>query len=872
MKKIHKATYTTARSAFTLAELLVGILVVSVILTLLAPVITKRAKESISINGGGAGAGTVKSKLFIYNESDPDCTQAAGSTNVLDCTFTAPQGVNRINAIAVSGGGGGAGATQPTIETGKRLTVANTTVGSSRTQEITITNNMKNILISQLIGSGAGGGGASWRSSGGSGGAPTSQADCDPFNALFIPAAYNGSGGKNLCVTKYNVGDTYGPEIPNNVKIVSTGTYCYTNCCWQGITSNNCTDTGNSDSIYSGCNRTVCTRSAAKTACSKWAPSGTRAGSWRLPTKNEINGWNSKLSTLSINRGRQGLQLCDGTSSSGSVRCSSTANCKGAKSSTCFSRYIWTSSTDVVETTHQIPTGTYQDCTEMYYGNNGISYCKAWGSKCISNPKNKKWAFACYNEEVREETTYIYYDLYSGRLRAYDNEETDYAASARCVLQSGLSSNTVSSGGGGGAGAYVKNYQIPNSVISSNIGGKIVLYSAAGGAGGSSASSSGSSASNGSNGNTSYIEVYSSDNVLKWGIRASGGYAGEGASSSSYGEGGAERTIASCQLYENGSWRSVNCTGIGAKGLDGTKVENASSTNTATGGTGAGSMYNTTVAQGGGVGGSTSGANGYSGSVYGAGGGGATIVFDSSNNVTKGIGGNGANGVAEITYDLVYSAAAGGGGGGGAYVELSDISVSSGNTYTIKVGNGGSGGSISTKGSDGGESEIVFDSITYTLSGGKGGQIGTSATSTTNVIQGIGGSGGIVSSNVSDTTNIKYKNGSKGEDGGSFTKDDTHSNSTNYGGSYGGVGGVSGIDTKGSCSGLFIDSSICSNTTVNGITNTFVAPIINNTAIDYGQAGAGGGGGGWSENTILYPNPGSGSQGQGGYVFIYWRE
>ena len=141
-----------------------------------------------------------------------------------------------------------------------------------------------------------------------------------------------------------------------------------------------------------------------------------------------------------------------------------------------------------------------------------------------------------------------------------------------------------------------------------------------------------------------------------------------------------------------------------------------------------------------------------------------------------------------------------------------------------------------------------------------------------NVIQGIGGSGGIVSSNVSDTTNIKYKNGSKGEDGGSFTKDDTHSNSTNYGGSYGGVGGVSGIDTKGSCSGLFIDSSICSNTTVNGITNTFVAPIINNTAIDYGQAGAGGGGGGWSENTILYPNPGSGSQGQGGYVFIYWRE
>ena len=818
MKKIHKATHTTARSAFTLAELLVGILVVSVILTLLAPVITKRAKESISINGGGAGAGTVKSKLFIYNESDPDCTQAAGSTNVLDCTFTAPQGVNRVNAVAVSAGGGGAGATQPTIETGKRLTVANTTVGSSRTQEITITNNMKNILISQLIGSGAGGGGASWAESSGG---PQSQSDCDPFNALFIPAAYNGSGGKNTCVTKYNVGDTYGPNIAGSVTTVDVTSTCTSStCCWRGKTAG-CSTFGNTtNTTYSGCNRTVCTWAAANLSCQRWAPAGTYAGEWRLPTPNEMEGWKNNLSKINTNLGPNGLQLCDsGFLARGEEKCSGDySGCYGASENACYANYVWLS----------------------FDG----------------------WAFGLGNSALYGPAT----------------SEDGYAHSARCVYDganagsSGLQKYNVLSGGGGGAGAYVKNYQIPNSVISSNIGGKIVLYSAAGGAGGSSASSSGSSASNGSNGNTSYIEVYSSDNVLKWGIRASGGYAGEGASSSSYGEGGAERSIASCQLYENGSWRSVNCTGIGAKGLDGTKVENASSTNTATGGTGAGSMYNTTVAQGGGVGGSTSGANGYSGSVYGAGGGGATITFNSSNNAVRGTGGRGANGVAEITYDLVYSAAAGGGGGGGAYVELSDISVSSGNTYTIKVGNGGSGGSISTKGSDGGESEIVFDSITYTLSGGKGGQIGTSATSTTNVIQGIGGSGGIVSSNVSDTTNIKYKNGSKGEDGGSFTKDDTHSNSTNYGGSYGGVGGVSGIDTKGSCSGLFIDSSICSNTTVNGITNTFVAPIINNTAIDYGQAGAGGGGGGWSENTILYPNPGSGSQGQGGYVFIYWRE
>ena len=811
------------QNAFTLAELLVSILIISVILTLLAPVITKKVKSSISVNNGSSNSSGYNSKLYIYNKSNPECSEISGVNNSISCNFTIPSGVNRINAIAVSGGGGGAGATQPSIEYSKTLNASTSEQKKSTTKEIVIDKNMKNFVISELIGSGAGGGGASWGSSGGSGGAPQSQADCDPFNALFIPAKYNGTGGKNLCVTKYNVGDTNGPTIASSTRTVTAGSgLCFANeCCWRGTTSgNDCTHSGswnNHVTNYSGCTRTVCTWYAANSSCQAWAPSGTKAGDWRLPTTDEMRGWKYNINKVSTYLGSDGLQLCDSKSDSlGSIFCYGAYGCSGNNNMYCVPGYIWSSTS------------------------NGSNY-------------------GCY---------------YLGNDKFVDCDDSPLSAfSARCVLESGLGSNTALSGGGGGAGAYIKNYQIPNDVISSNIGGKIKLFSAAGGSGGSSASSSGSSASNGTSGLASYVEVYAPDGVtLVWGIRASGGNYGYRATSTAAGNGGAQTSANSCQLYENGVWRSINCTGVGIKGTNGNKVESASSTNTATGGSGGGSMYNSSTVIGGGSGGSISSANGYNGSVYGAGGGGATIVFDSSNNVTKGIGGNGANGVAEITYDLVYSAAAGGGGGGGAYVELSDISVSSGNTYTIKVGNGGSGGSISTKGSDGGESEIVFDSITYTLSGGKGGQIGTSATSTTNVIQGIGGSGGIVSSNVSDTTNIKYKNGSKGEDGGSFTKDDTHSNSTNYGGSYGGVGGVSGIDTKGSCSGLFIDSSICSNTTVNGITNTFVAPIINNTAIDYGQAGAGGGGGGWSENTILYPNPGSGSQGQGGYVFIYWRE
>ena len=791
-------------NAFTLAELLVSILIISVILTLLAPVITKRAKESFTVNSSAQ----YESRLFLYDISDSDCTDPADGTKSLNCKFTAPNDVEEISVVMVSGGGGGAGATNPTVNTNQRAYAASTTVGSSQTKEITITSGMKNVVISYLAGSGAGGGGGAYNST--TGGAPTSQADCDPFNALYIPAAYNGSGGKNLCVTKYNVGDTNGPTIASSTTTVTAGSgSCSVNeCCWRGTTAGNCTASGSwsgHSTSYSGCTRTVCTWAAANASCQSWAPNGTSAGNWRLPTKSEMIGWANNIERVSAYLGSDGLQLCDhGPSSYGSVRCSIyNYRCSGASNGNCYPYRVWSS-----------PSGY-----GFYLGN---------GS---------------------------FYGPYSNSAR--------YAFSARCVL-GGSQTLAALSGGGGGAGAYVKNYQIPNSVISSNIRGKIKLYSAAGGAGGNSGSSSGSSGSNGSNGNTSYIEVYSSDNVLKWGIRASGGYAGEGASSSSYGEGGAERTIASCQLYENGVWRSINCTGVGIKGTNGNKVESASSTNTATGGSGGGSMYNSSTVIGGGSGGSISSANGYNGSVYGAGGGGATIVFDSSNNVTKGIGGNGANGVAEITYDLVRQAAGGGGGGGGAFIRVEKIKVTSGKEYTIKVASGGAAGSVATKGSDGGVTSATFDSVTYTLSGGKGGQIGTSSTDTSNVIQGIGGLGGIVSSNVSDTTNIEYKNGLKGDDANTYTTD------SGFIVSNGGNGGTSGLDTKGGCGGLFIDSTICTNTNVNAAYVNFTAPNQIYDTAQYGAAGAGGGGGGWSEDTLNYPNPGGGSQGQSGYVYINW--
>ena len=793
------------KRAFTLAELLVSILIISVILTLLAPVITKRAKESFSVSSSREN----ESRLYLYDINDSDCTSSTDGTNSLDCVFKVPNNIEEISLVMVSGGGGGAGATNPTISYGQKILTSNPTIGSPQTKTLTITSSMKNIIISYLSGSGAGGGGGAYDST--SGGAPTSQADCDPFNALFIPAAYNGSGGKNLCVTKYNVGDTNGPTIASSVKTVNTGgATCSANeCCWKGGTSNTCTASGSwsgHTTSYSGCTRTVCTWYAANSSCQAWAPSGTSAGDWRLPTQNEMKGWANNIERVSTYLGSDGLQLCDyGSSSCGSVRCNYYSNrCSGAYDDNCYPSDVWSS-----------PSGYY------FFLSNGSFY----------GPNSS-----------------------NARL----------ALSARCVLESGAQRFNSFAGGGGGAGAYIKNYQIPNDVISSNIGGKIKLFSAAGGSGGSSASSPDNSASNGTNGSTSYIEIYDKDNVLKWGIRALGGNYGYGASSTDYGNGGAQTSANSCQLYENGVWKSINCTGVGIKGTNGNKVESASSTNTATGGSGGGSMYNSSTVIGGGSGGSISSANGYNGSVYGAGGGGATIVFDSSNNVTKGIGGNGANGVAEITYDLVRQAAGGGGGGGGAFIRVEKIKVTSGKEYTIKVASGGAAGSVATKGSDGGVTSATFDSVTYTLSGGKGGQIGTSSTDTSNVIQGIGGLGGIVSSNVSDTTNIEYKNGLKGDDGNTYTT------TTGFVVSNGGNGGTSGLDTKGGCGGLFIDSSICTNTNVNGTSVNFVSPNQIFDTAQYGAAGAGGGGGGWSEDTFNYPNSGGGSQGQSGYVYINW--
>ena len=78
-------------AAFTLAELLTAVLVISIIMVALAPVITKRMKDNISVTTDN------KKGLEIF-------------TNPGTYTFDVPVGINTLFLQGAGGGGGGGGA------------------------------------------------------------------------------------------------------------------------------------------------------------------------------------------------------------------------------------------------------------------------------------------------------------------------------------------------------------------------------------------------------------------------------------------------------------------------------------------------------------------------------------------------------------------------------------------------------------------------------------------------------------------------------------------------------------------------------------------------------------------------------------------
>ncbi len=153
-----------------------------------------------------------------------------------------------------------------------------------------------------------------------------------PTNTVYVAA-----GNKELCVTQYNMGDkTEFPVNVSGVSVVSTNSNCNANaCCWQGTTASPCNSI-NGD--YSGCNRTLCTQYAAEKICNNLNYGGM---SWRLPTKDELKGFDP--GSYSINKGTSGLMLCDYGSGYGSAYCHGCYVCNGSSSGSCSPDRIWCS-------------------------------------------------------------------------------------------------------------------------------------------------------------------------------------------------------------------------------------------------------------------------------------------------------------------------------------------------------------------------------------------------------------------------------------------------------------------------------------------------------------------------------------------------
>ena len=212
-------------AAFTLAELLTAVLVISVIMVALAPVITKRMKESISVQTDN------KKGLEIF-------------TNPGTYTFDVPIGINTLFLQGSGGGGAGAGSTY--VEKQKTFTSSSTWTIPTGVNEITIT----------ITGSGGGGGGAN-----GTATPSVNEKNSRVYNNKCLSdefLAIRGSSDEtDLCYTKRNLSypDTIGAPVVEMDPNINQGETCTRTgmCCWDG-------DANNCSAPTSGSAATVCNR------------------------------------------------------------------------------------------------------------------------------------------------------------------------------------------------------------------------------------------------------------------------------------------------------------------------------------------------------------------------------------------------------------------------------------------------------------------------------------------------------------------------------------------------------------------------------------------------------------------------------------
>lgn len=211
-----------------------------------------------------------------------------------------------------------------------------------------------------------------------SGGKPT-QACCESLGAMYLPKATTGLA-QDLCMMKYNAfdGDYVGAEASKiGVKLVSIDTICQTeSCCWKGYenhkSSSTCKGEQNGDSTYSPCTRTICQYPAAVKTCNNWAPSNYAPGAWRLPTKEELNVVANHIEEFSLNQGSAGLQLCSKNSIAGADQCHDYAGTGGTACAIASSEQQ-----------------TYDDCQPKKIWGQDMSYLAYVGSPSVSAETDK---------------------------------------------------------------------------------------------------------------------------------------------------------------------------------------------------------------------------------------------------------------------------------------------------------------------------------------------------------------------------------------------------------------------------------------------------------------------------------------------------
>ncbi len=896
----------TKHPAFSLVEMLMALLVASLLLAALAPVMTKKFSENVSVFGAGGGGGRAPAGMKCWNWEAKDLNeinQRVVKDFQLDEVWYA-------NFILASGGGGGAGATVSSEENDRMdINTANAT-----TTGIKITKDMADFEITSLIGGGGGaGGGAGVFSISTCSGSP-SETKCECMDAKYDPvskvcvSSNLGSKNRSNAISACNNAAPAGKWVlPNNTQLANWNTNAFYNN--LGIVSGAKAwgqTTGTGSCISSSpvtryrciCNGSSRSGYSSSSSCCSGCSYGSSAGTTKY---NCYNNGSYRTGYSSSSACCSGSSYGQDNGKFGYIEDRSTGCSNGCPAGyTCYRNGQNYCGINVVD---NWPNGCCIKC------GGAKDTCASTVTTSVSGGNTCASTASSYSSTVCNSynTNYYFYQLSGSSWTSGYDTNGSTSASTYCVYSdlgnvNGSRFYSLSGGGGGGAPAIQNNNfnsnikTIFNQKIKDNAGGYIVLEKGEGGKGGSGAGSKNQKAGNGNSGNPSCVAILDSSRKLQYRICALGGKGGYGAdatksdsSTSGWGAGGGETPTAnSCVAIDystdsNGVETRFDCSDKGKPAGPG----GASTSNPTTGGLGGASVLNSITV-------SNNGKNGVTPSAanYGAGGGGGTATktgTGSTASLSFGSGGNGADGYIKLSFKHKYDGAGGGGGSAGTVAIVNNIYIGKSATCTFKIGQGGSGGGVGADGTNGGNTSVNCsnDSTVYEVYGGLKGRKGTSAASAGQIS--IGGLGAVnpdtpYNDPIVKLTRKEEAAAFKGLNGTNGGFNDTHNvNYTNYvqgEKSAGGRGGTSGPGKKGKC-GALLNDVVCSSSsddtptlsTISAESFTYkdivepTAKSISQSVPSYGESSSGGGGGAWYQGV----GSGTGGDGLGGFACVYWQ-